>query len=132
MGSLNAHFGLGQATIIDQVVIKWPSGAVDTLNNVTPNQMLSIVEGSTLGVNSYTSNAFTLYPNPVKNILNVALTNTTIELKSAEVFDLNGRRVLEANITNHGINVEKLATGTYILVVRDITNKDYTQKFIKE
>jgi hypothetical protein len=60
------------------------------------------------------------------------MTNSTIDLKSAEVFDLNGRRVLEATVTNHAINVEKLATGTYILVVRDFTNKDYTQKFIKE
>jgi hypothetical protein len=132
MGSLNAHFGLGQATAIDQVVIKWPSGAVDTLNNVNPNQMLNIVEGSTLGVNSFTTNAFTLYPNPVKNVITLSMANNSIALKSAEIFDLNGRRVLETALSNLSINVEKLATGTYILVVRDVNNKDYTQKFIKE
>jgi hypothetical protein len=132
MGSLNAHFGIGQATTIDQVVIKWPSGTVDTFNNVTPNQMLNVVEGSTLGVNSFTTNAFTLYPNPVKNTINLSMANQNITLKSAEIFDLNGRRVLESAITNHSINVEKLAIGTYILVVRDMDNKDYTQKFIKE
>jgi hypothetical protein len=132
MGSLNAHFGLGQATTIDQVVIKWPSGTVDTFNNVTPNQMLNVVEGSTLGVNSFTTNAFTLYPNPVKNVITISLANTAISLKSAEIFDLNGRRVLESAITNNTINVDKLAIGTYILVVRDVNNKDYTQKFIKE
>jgi len=132
MGTLNAHFGLGQATTIDQVVIKWPSGAIDTLNNVTPNQMLSVVEGSTLGINSFSSSAFTLYPNPVKNILNLAMQNNSIALKSAEIFDLNGRRVMETTLTNYAINVEKLAVGTYILVVRDTANKSYTQKFIKE
>jgi hypothetical protein len=132
MGSLNAHFGIGQATTIDQVVIKWPSGTVDTFNDVTPNQLLNVVEGSTLGVNSFTTNAFTLYPNPVKNTINLSMVNQNLTLKSAEIFDLNGRRVLESAITNHSINVEKLAIGTYILVVRDMDNKDYTQKFIKE
>lgn len=132
MGSLNAHFGIGQATTIDQVVIKWPSGTVDTFNNVSPNQMLNVVEGSTLGVNSFSTTAFTLYPNPVKNIINITMADQSIALKSAEIFDLNGRRILESVITNKTINVEKLAVGTYILVVRDVNNKDYTQKFIKE
>lgn len=94
--------------------------------------MLNVVEGSTLGVNSFTTNAFTLYPNPVKNVITISLANTAISLKSAEIFDLNGRRVLESAITNNTINVDKLAIGTYILVVRDVNNKDYTQKFIKE
>jgi len=44
MNSLNAYFGIGQAETIDQVVIKWPSGIVDTYENVSPNQMITVVE----------------------------------------------------------------------------------------
>jgi len=132
MSTLNAHFGLGQATTIDQIVIKWPSGVIDTLYNITSNQLLTIVEGSSLAIDSYTSNQLIVYPNPVKHIINLEMLDSTIVLKSAEIFDLNGRRVLEQFMSNKTISVEKLAVGTYILVVRDGNNKPFIQKFIKE
>jgi hypothetical protein len=38
------HFGLGHSTTIDQVVIDWPSGIVQTLNNVPIDQLQTITE----------------------------------------------------------------------------------------
>ena len=38
------HFGLGPNTHIDQLVIKWPSGIVQELDDVSADQILSIVE----------------------------------------------------------------------------------------
>lgn len=53
--SLLAHFGLGTATSIGQIEIKWPSGIVQTLNNInTIDQILIIdedVEGPTFTLN---------------------------------------------------------------------------------
>ncbi len=133
MSSLNAHFGIGQATIIDQVVIKWPSGIVDTYTNVTPNQMLKVVEGATLAINSFNNTAFSLYPNPVKHNLNISVnTNNPVEFKTAQVFDMNGKVVLESKFEGNTLNVDKLATGTYILLLKDAQEKNYSQKFIKE
>jgi hypothetical protein len=133
MSSLNAHFGIGQATTIDQVVIKWPSGVVDTYANVTPNQMLLVVEGSTLALNSFNNGAFSVYPNPVKNVINIQLdTNLNSILKSALVYDLSGKVVLSVNDLTSPINVEKLAIGTYVLSISDENNKSYSQKFIKQ
>ena len=43
-GELRAHFGLGNASNVDQVVIQWPSGVVQTLTNVAPRQILTVVE----------------------------------------------------------------------------------------
>jgi hypothetical protein len=43
-GPLEAHFGLGDATNIDQVRIEWPSGIVQVLTNVAPRQFLTVVE----------------------------------------------------------------------------------------
>jgi hypothetical protein len=38
------HFGLGQATEIDSVVIRWPSGITQTIENPSINQFLTITE----------------------------------------------------------------------------------------
>jgi len=39
-----AHFGLGDATNVTTLRIEWPSGIVQELPNVTPNQFLTVVE----------------------------------------------------------------------------------------
>lgn len=133
MSSLNAHFGIGTSTVINQVIIKWPSGIVDTYNNVTPNQPLHVVEGATLGINAFESSVFTVYPNPVKNTINIAInTANPVEFVTAQVYDLGGRMVHQTQVTNRTVTVNHLAKGTYILMLRDTNGKDYAQKFIKE
>lgn len=133
MSSLNVHFGIGQATAINQVVIRWPSGIVDTYNNVSGNQTLAVVEGITLAVNSYNNGVFSIYPNPAKNSINIQLKNdVSVILKAASIYDLTGKIVLTTSDLNQPINVENLASGTYILSITDTEDKSYTQKFIKE
>lgn len=44
--SLTAHFGLGSATSIDSLIVRWPSGYVDKINNPDIDQTLVQVEGS--------------------------------------------------------------------------------------
>ena len=41
---LLAHFGLGDATNVTALRIEWPSGIVQELTNVAPNQFLTVVE----------------------------------------------------------------------------------------
>ena len=133
MSTLMAHFGIGQATTIDQVVIRWPSGIIDIVNNVNPNQSLLVVEGSTLAINSFNNGVFSIYPNPAKNVVNIHLQdNLNLTLKSALIYDLIGKVEITTNDVTQPINVEKLATGTYILSVTDTEGKSYPQKFIKE
>ncbi|UCE18937.1 MAG: VCBS repeat-containing protein [Gemmatimonadota bacterium] len=43
--SLNAHFGLADATLIDSIKIEWPSGTVDILTDIDVNQFVIITEG---------------------------------------------------------------------------------------
>jgi hypothetical protein len=40
-----ACFGLGDATLVDSVIIQWSSGIVDTIIDIAPNQFYSAVEG---------------------------------------------------------------------------------------
>jgi len=42
---LRIHFGLGKAEKVDLLEIRWPSGQVDTLKEVKPNQLVVVEEG---------------------------------------------------------------------------------------
>jgi len=42
---LRVHFGLGKADEVDLLEIRWPSGQVDTLKDVKPNQLIYVKEG---------------------------------------------------------------------------------------
>ena len=42
---LRVHFGLGKAEMVDLLEIRWPSGQVDTIKNIKPNQLLYVKEG---------------------------------------------------------------------------------------
>jgi len=42
---LRVHFGLGAATKIDSVEIRWPSGRVETLTNLAVDKFYSVLEG---------------------------------------------------------------------------------------
>ena len=41
---LPVHFGLGKSEIVDSIQVLWPSGTLQTLSNVAPNQVLIITE----------------------------------------------------------------------------------------
>ncbi len=41
---LPVHFGLGKADMVDSIEVRWPSGTVQTLEGVAPNQTITIVE----------------------------------------------------------------------------------------
>lgn len=131
MSTITAHFGIGAETLITKVVVKWPSGIVDTIDNPSSNQSLLVVEGSTLTTDSFNNSVFSLYPIPTKNILNVKTTDS-VSIKSAKIYDLNGKLVLETKLTTPVINTESLGKGTYIILLKDSNDKDYSQKFIKE
>jgi len=68
--SLPLEFGLGTATIIDTMIVRWTSGLIQTFTNVAPNQILNVIEGQSVGIsgnNSSVPDKFNLeqnYPNP--------------------------------------------------------------------
>jgi hypothetical protein len=43
---LRLHFGIGTHERIDRIEVKWSSGIVDIIRDVTPNQIIIITEGS--------------------------------------------------------------------------------------
>jgi ASPIC and UnbV/Secretion system C-terminal sorting domain/FG-GAP-like repeat len=138
MSSLNAHFGLGNSTTtrssaIDKLVVRWPSGIVDTFYNPEINTAFRVTEGATLAVNGNTKSVFSIYPNPAKHYLNINLDpNSKEKLTSAQVFDLSGRLILETELTSLKLNIESIQSGTYLLLLKNENGKGFSQKFIKE
>jgi hypothetical protein len=42
---LRVHFGLGHATSVDRLEVRWPSGVVDVIKSIDANRFVSIQEG---------------------------------------------------------------------------------------
>jgi hypothetical protein len=77
-------------------------------------------------------NELRLFPNPVKNALNIQLSeNSNYAL---EVTDLNGKRVYSSNLSgqNFELNTAEWAQGLYLLRLIDENGKTYTQKVVKD
>ena len=70
---------------------------------------------------------FSLYPNPANNILNIELAT---ELKSVEIYSLQGQKVLTSN--KNQVDVSGLSKGIYMVRVEDIDNGVSAQKMVKE
>ncbi len=130
MSTLNTHVGLGTDTTINQVVIYWPSGIIDTINNPAINQTLTVVEGSTLSVIDNELTDMLIYPNPVKQVLNIQ-TKANLTNRIASVFDIHGKRVINTKLKQNFLDVSFLAKGVYILRLES-NGKVFSSKFIKE
>ena len=42
---LRQHFGLGRATVVDRLEIRWPSGRTEVLQKIAANGIITVVEG---------------------------------------------------------------------------------------
>jgi hypothetical protein len=42
---LRVHFGIGKAEKVDVLEIRWPSGLVEKVENIKPNQVIYVKEG---------------------------------------------------------------------------------------
>ena len=44
--TLEQHFGLGQATVVDSLWVRWPSGLIESFTDVPVDRYLTLTEGS--------------------------------------------------------------------------------------
>jgi hypothetical protein len=98
---------------------------------VSPGFDLTLAE-ATNGINDISKQQLTIYPNPVRQSLNLTIPhNDNYELK---IYSLDGKlsfkQKLEVNTPTISLPIE-LVTGTYTLILTTATEK-YTTVFIKE
>ncbi len=60
--NLRVHFGLGDTDVIDTLLIRWPSGIIDTYLNVEANQFYRAIENDELTIDFKATNYITYTP----------------------------------------------------------------------
>ncbi len=50
--TFSQHFGLGDATSVDSVIVRWPSGNIDKVEDLATNQFIQINEGGCISPNA--------------------------------------------------------------------------------
>jgi subtilisin-like proprotein convertase family protein len=93
------------------------------------------IEESTLRVDTFSLNEVSLWPNPVKGILNVKINNVNNEDVKISLFDLQGRKIstsvnkVNSSIFTKEIDTKNVSSGVYLLSIQQ-GNKKATKKII--
>ena len=99
---------------------------VDIINGVKgwlSGNTIKITE-ATLSLDSNTLQGVSFWPNPVKNIFNVKITNPDAEKIFISLFDLQGREILQVSEASNNatftkeINLRNISSGIYLLSVQ--------------
>ena len=97
------HFGIGQETTVDSVVIRWPLGGVEVLTGLPINQYHKIVEFGGTGVQNKDTNksenpsSFQLaqnYPNPFNPETRISYNISTNSNVILDVYNVSGQKVV--------------------------------------
>ena len=88
------------------------------------------VKDKVLAASDIKANATTIYPNPVKDVLNIS-SKVSGEF-SYQIINTAGQIVNKGKSSDKKVNVEKLSVGNYIIELSDNNGGKMTSKFIKK
>ncbi|HWA06624.1 MAG TPA: FG-GAP-like repeat-containing protein, partial [Ignavibacteria bacterium] len=98
MNSLNVELGLGNASVIDTLIIKWPSGITDTYFSLSLNRFITAVENQgIIGINSGNGTIpreyklFQNYPNPFNPSTNFSFSIPRAVNVNVKIYDSLGK-----------------------------------------
>ncbi|MEM1057419.1 MAG: FG-GAP-like repeat-containing protein [Bacteroidota bacterium] len=124
------HFGLGEATVVDSLVVRWPSGQVDRMDGVPVDGRVYVREGTGLVVASDPApeagravEVVGVHPNPATDHATVSVQVREPQTVRLEVLDALGRRVHQQSaVLSTGRHVldwrfAEVASGVYLLRV---------------
>ena len=123
--SLTLHFGLGDATLIDLLTIRWANGLVETYTDLMVNQSMTAIENQSLTVNTFSPATLDVgiktFPNPVEAQLNIELSIEESKDVQVNILDINGKvvdHIFNGRLTegNHTFQWDtKLISGVYFV-----------------
>ena len=128
MSFIGAHFGIGNDDEVQQVVITWPSGVEDVIDNPAINTTLIVQEGISTSVAEINSVGVSVIPNPVIGRLRVQGAPLNAHVI---VSDAAGKEVLATRLQADGLDVDALAPGAYVLRITG-SKEVFTARFVKQ
>ncbi len=123
--------GIGEASAVDSIRVKWSSGHIDVLYNPTINELHHIVEGSTTNGdiqiepgtgfdNETTSNTLIssssihIYPNPTDQYIHIDTQNSKERFDNVQILGLDGTVLSDIPFINK-LDLGNIPNGTYLL-----------------
>jgi enediyne biosynthesis protein E4 len=112
--SLNLEFGLSNASVIDSMIVRWPSGLVCYFTNVASNHFVKIYENCTMtGIESVNNSASDLnvYPNPNSGTFTVSFNNKSNSHFIIELYNELSQKIYSLTEMNPGSFKKTFSTG---------------------
>ncbi len=139
--NLRVHFGLGDANVIDTMIIRWPSGIVDTYFNVEAEKFYWAKEDTYLapvGMGEHSQNLMQIntYPNPFISSITIEYELTFPGNISLTIYNHLGVQIEVINKKQSQgkqqvvWNAERLPAGVYFCVLKT-RSQIQTMKMIK-
>ncbi|MEO8150378.1 MAG: FG-GAP-like repeat-containing protein [Bacteroidia bacterium] len=126
------HFGFGSTSIIDTLIVKWPSGNVDTCVNISTNALYNATEGACLtpvGIKNIENQnkdfRLSIYPNPADNILSFNYTVLPPSQIKVSIINAEGKTVLTKQLksvtgsNSESLDLKNIKNGAYTLILSD-------------
>ncbi len=128
--SLIKTFGVGDNASVNYVKVTWPSGIIDTFNNVATNQLFIITEGSSLFINDFDRNSKLMVQNPITNFLFLEADSI---ISNLIIYDMQGKIILKEDLSDFytKIDVSHLSSGVYLCKVEFLSGLIEMVKLLK-
>jgi hypothetical protein len=125
--ALDLHFGLKDASVIDSIIVVWPSGLNEYYINVFADDYYTITEGGGIvHVSEYPQNIQKVYPNPSNGIIKIRMAKQL----PIKIYQISGKCIFEKNyFPNEKLDLSGFEKGIYILEIIDI-EYNHQQKII--
>ncbi len=132
---LRVHFGLGDAALIDSLIINWPSGLDQNFISIPAGNFYNVTEGNSINTitkiktENSSSDDFQIFPNPANNCLTI--TSSIKDKYAYKIVNESGKVILSGKAEgNRTLDVSGFETGIYFVNIISGT-KNHTYKIIK-
>lgn len=105
-----------------------PPSTLATIGFPENQYVMNVLGNDSLGVDDYTNERVSIYPNPVRDVINISLLDSD-SIESAEIFSVTGQLVYKGTGTQ--IDMSNLTRGVYTMKVITNNGDSVTKKLVK-
>ncbi len=118
--SMTLQFGLGDANMVDQLRVIWPSGHEDVYTDIIPNQKVTVVENENLSIiqNIPTANVDLTFQNPSSKALSIFYETEETGDLLCSIVDLSGEVLMQKALANNVGTIEWLAPKSGLFFIK--------------